>query len=63
MENKQLIGNPGRSRLASTQDWEFRHFAERHGITIDQARDLIRQHGRRSPREALDAAAERLKTH
>jgi len=63
MDNKQQIGGRDHPRQASPQDWEFRHFAERHGITIDQARDLIHQHGRRAPRGGLDAAAEQLKRH
>jgi len=60
-DNKQHIGEPDRSRVSGSEDYEVRHFAERHGLSMEQARDLIRRHG--NQRAALDAAAERLKRH
>jgi hypothetical protein len=52
-------GAQDRARVAGGQEYEVRHFAERHGITIEQAEQLIDAHG--NSREVLDRAAERLK--
>lgn len=57
------VGNTGsqdRSRVAAGQDYEVRHFAERHGITIEQAQQLIAEHG--NSREKLDQAARKMKS-
>jgi hypothetical protein len=51
-------GGQDRSRVAGDQDYEVRYFADRHGISMDQARKLIAEHG--NSRAALDAAAEKL---
>ncbi len=58
-DNKQNVGEPDRSRVSGSEDYEVRYFAEKHGISMDHARELIARHG--SQREELDAAAERLK--
>ena len=58
-DNTSDRGNPDRSFIAGGQDYEVEHFARRHGITPDQARELIAEHG--NSREALDAAAAKLK--
>lgn len=58
-DNKQNVGEPDRSRVSGSEDYEVRHFAEANGITPDQARELIARHG--NDREALTAAAKRLK--
>lgn len=60
-DNKQNAGEPDRSRVSGSEDYEVRYFADKHGITMDQARELIAKHG--SQRDELDAAAERLKKH
>jgi hypothetical protein len=59
-DNKQHVGEPDRSRVSGSEGYEVRYFAEKHGITPEQARELIAQHG--NDRETLDRAAERLKT-
>jgi hypothetical protein len=48
-----------RDRVSAKQDYELRHFAEQNGLTTEQARELIRQHG--NDREALTAAARKLR--
>lgn len=48
-----------RNFVAGDQEYEARYFAEKHGISVDQAQQLIDQHG--NSREVLDAAAEQLK--
>lgn len=60
-DNKQHVGEPDRGRVSGSEEYEVRYFADKHGISMDQARALIRQHGNR--RDALDRAAEQLKKH
>jgi hypothetical protein len=58
-DNRQHVGEPDRSRVSGSEDYEVRYFADKHGISMDQARDLIAKHG--NQRDELDRAAERLK--
>lgn len=58
-DNEENVGEPDRSRVSGSERYEVSYFAERHGISMDQARDLIDKHG--NQRDELDAAAERLK--
>lgn len=58
-DDKTNVGAQDRSRVSGSEDYELDDFAQKHGITRDQARDLIARHG--NDRETLDAAAERLK--
>ncbi|MBJ7410103.1 MAG: DUF3606 domain-containing protein [Phenylobacterium sp.] len=58
-DNKQNVGEPDRSRLSGSEEYEVQYFADKHGITTDQARELIERHG--NDRATLDAAAERLR--
>jgi hypothetical protein len=60
-DNKQNVGQPDRSRVSGSEDYEVRHFADKHGISMDQARALITKHG--NQRDELDRAAEQLKKH
>jgi Protein of unknown function (DUF3606) len=48
-----------RDRVAGGEGYEVEYFARKHGITAEQARELIKQHG--NSREALDREAEKLK--
>ena len=58
-DDKTNRGEPDRSRVAGEERYEVQHFAERHGITPDQARELIAKHG--SDRAKLDEAAAHLR--
>jgi hypothetical protein len=58
-DDKTKVGKPDRSRVSSDQDYEVRQFAERHGISPQQARDLIARHG--SNREKLEEEAQKLR--
>ena len=51
--------NQDRDRVAGGQEYEVEYFAGKHGITAEQARQLIKEHG--NSRATLDAAAEKLK--
>lgn len=52
-------GGQDRSRVSGDEEYEVRYFAEKHGISVDEAQRLIDQHG--NSREKLDEAAQRLK--
>ncbi|MBV9930187.1 MAG: DUF3606 domain-containing protein [Alphaproteobacteria bacterium] len=58
-DDKSNRGAQDRARVAGSEGYEVDYFARKHGITAEQARELIRQVG--NSREKLDAAAERLK--
>lgn len=58
-DDKSKTGADDRRRVARDEGYEVRYFAEKHGITPDQARALIDKHG--NDRETLDREAERLK--
>lgn len=49
-----------RKFVARGEEYEVRHFAEKHGFSIEQVQELIDRVG--NGREALDAAARMLKS-
>lgn len=57
-DEKSIIGGRDRSRVAGGQDYELDDFAQKHGISRDQARSLIERFG--NDRERLDQAAAQL---
>jgi hypothetical protein len=59
-DNKQDVGAQDRSRVSGSEPYEVDYFARKHGISAEQARELIAKHG--NDRETLDAAAEQLKS-
>jgi hypothetical protein len=55
------LGNRGgqdAARVSGDQAHEVRYFATKHGISEQQVRDLIREHG--NDRQALEAALETM---
>jgi hypothetical protein len=58
-DDKSHRGEPDRSRVSGSEGYEVDYFAKKHGLTRQQAQDLIKKHG--NNRKELDAAAERLK--
>lgn len=58
-DDKSDTSGRDRSRVAGSEDYEVRYFAQRHGLTIEQAEQLIARHG--NDREELDRAAEQMK--
>jgi hypothetical protein len=58
-DDKSNTGGQDRSRVSGSEDYEVRYFADKHGLSMEQARQLIGEIG--NDREKLDAAAERLK--
>ncbi len=58
-DDKSKVGKPDRARAAASEAYEVDYFARKHGITLDQARELIHRHG--SDRDTLNEAAKKLK--
>jgi hypothetical protein len=58
-DDKTKRGAQDRAKAAAGQGYEVDYFAKKHGISAEQARSLIKQHG--NDREKLDAAARRMK--
>ena len=58
-DDKSKTGGGDRQRVAAGEDYEVDYFAEKHGISAEQARDLIARHG--NDRETLARAAQELK--
>lgn len=52
-------GAQDRARVSGEEEYEVRYFADKHGLSTDEAERLIREHG--NDRATLDRAAERLK--
>jgi len=60
-DNRSQVGEPDRSRLAASERYEIQHLAERHGISTDEARELIERFG--NDRDTLDREAAKLRLH
>jgi hypothetical protein len=58
-DDKSNRGGRDRSQVSGSNDYEVRYFAQRHGLTIEQAEQLIARHG--NDREELDRAADQMK--
>lgn len=58
-DDKTNRGGGDRARVAGEEEYEVRYFAEKHGISVEQAQKLIDEHG--NNRAALDDAAQSLK--
>lgn len=58
-DNKSKRGAADRAKVAAGEGYEVNYFARKHGITTDQARDLVKRIG--NDRDKLNAAAAKLK--
>lgn len=58
-DDKTKQGEQDRSRVAGDEPYEVEYFASKHGLSQDQARDLIDRIG--NDRDALDKAAQEMK--
>jgi hypothetical protein len=58
-DDKSNVGGADRRTVAAGEDYEVDHFAAKHDISAEEARDLIARVG--NNREELDAAAQKLK--
>lgn len=55
-DDKTNVAEPDRSLVSGEEDYEVQFLAEKHGITPDKVRSLIRQHG--NSRDKLEAIIE-----
>lgn len=58
-DNKKKRGTGDRRRVAGGEGYEVNYFANKHAITREQARSLIKKVG--NNREKLNKAAEKLR--
>ena len=58
-DDKSKRGGVDRKRVAAGEGYEVDYFARKHGLSPEEARELIKQIG--NDREKLNAAAEKLK--
>jgi hypothetical protein len=58
-DGKSRRGKPDRSKVAQGETYELGYFATKHGLSKDEARDLIKTVG--NQRAALDKAADAVK--
>jgi hypothetical protein len=58
-DDKNDRGAQDRSRVAGSEDYEVRYFADKHGISVEQAQQLNERHG--NSRDTLDEAARQMK--
>jgi hypothetical protein len=58
-DNRKKRGAADRRRVAGGEGYEVNYFANKHGITREQARNLIAKIG--NDRDKLNKAAEKLK--
>jgi hypothetical protein len=57
--SRSQVGEPDRSLAAAGERYDVQHLAERHGISTDEARELIERFG--LDRDVLDREAEKLR--
>jgi hypothetical protein len=58
-DDKSKVGGQDRRTVAGDEPYEVEYFARKHGLSAQQARELIARVG--NNRSELDAAAEHLK--
>jgi hypothetical protein len=44
-DNKDLRGGQDRAKVSGSEPYEVEYFANKHGISMDRAREIIRQAG------------------
>lgn len=59
-DDKSKRGGGDRARVAAGEGYEVNYFASKHGISAQQARDLIKRVG--NDRQKLNAAASKVKS-
>lgn len=58
-DDKSKRGAADRNRVSASEPYEVAYFAKKHGISSDDAKRIIKQHG--SDRDSADRAASKLK--
>ncbi|MFS0737570.1 DUF3606 domain-containing protein [Sphingomonas sp. 1P06PA] len=57
-DDKSNVGARDRATVSGSEDYEVNNFAQKHGISAEQARQLIAEHG--NNRAQLDESAASL---
>jgi hypothetical protein len=57
-DDKSKVGKPDRNRVSGSEKYEVADFAQKFGITSEEARQLIDKHGNR--RSDLERAAKAM---
>lgn len=60
-DDKNFVGGQDRARVAGGEDYEVQAFAQRHGLSPQEVRDLIARIG--NDRDALEREAAKLRRH
>jgi Protein of unknown function (DUF3606) len=60
-DDKTFVGGADRARVAGGEDYEVQAFAQRHGMTPQEVRDMIERIG--NDRDALEREAVKLRRH
>jgi hypothetical protein len=60
-DDKSIVGGQDRARVAGEEDYEVRDFANRHGLSPDEVREMIKRVG--NDREALEREVAKLRHH
>ena len=60
-DDTNIRGGRDRSEVSASEGYEVDYFARKHGISADQARELIRRFG--NDRATLDAEAAKMTAH
>ncbi|MBZ9822366.1 DUF3606 domain-containing protein [Mesorhizobium sp. CA4] len=58
-DDKSKRDSRDRDRVSADEDYEVRHFANKVGLTVQQVRELIKQHG--NDRKTLESEAHKLR--
>jgi hypothetical protein len=58
-DDKTKVGAADRRQVAGGEEYEVDYFAQKHGISREQAQSLISRHG--NDRETLDREAQKLR--
>lgn len=58
-DDKSKRGPQDRAKVAGGQPYEVSYFRQKHGLSVDKAREIIKRHG--PNREKANEAAERYK--
>ncbi len=60
-DDKNLVGGADRARVAGAEDYEVQAFAQRHGMSPQEVREMIERIG--NDRDALEREAAKLRRH
>ena len=60
-DDKSFVGGADRARVSAKEDYEVQAFAQRHGMTPAEVREMVERIG--NDREALEREAAKVKRH